>query len=135
MRTRIITLIAALLGATVTAGFFLLGGSTAQAKSVSVTIDEMAFSPSTITIEAGDTVTWTNADDVPHTVTGTAFDSGTIQPGGSYSRTFPTPGTFSYHCALHTSMTGSVIVQFPPLSEVDPSTVPQDPTAVPGTGK
>ena len=77
-----------------------------------VWIQGMAFSPSSITVTAGTTITWTNKDGVPHTVTSNTglFDSGTINPNGTYSHLFSTAGTFSYKCSLHPSMTASVAV-------------------------
>ncbi len=78
----------------------------------SVSIQSYAFSPATITVPAGSTITWTNNDAVAHTVTSdnSAFDSGTIPSSGTYSRTFPTTGTFPYHCTFHPYMTATVIV-------------------------
>ena len=66
-----------------------------------------------ITIVAGQTVSWTNTDAVPHTVTSDdgAWDSGDIVAGASFARTFEKPGTYTYHCADHPSMTGAVIVR------------------------
>lgn len=73
----------------------------------------MAFTPSTITVSAGTTITWTNNDGVIHNVTSNTaglFSSGSISPNGTYSHLFSTPGTFPYKCTLHPSMTGSVVV-------------------------
>ncbi len=81
------------------------------ATPASVMITSFAFQPATITVAKGATVTWTNQDPVAHTVTGTDFDSGAIEPGQSYSHVFDKAGTYQYHCAIHTSMTGTVIVQ------------------------
>ena len=81
---------------------------------VDVTIQNYAFSPSSITVVIGvnDTVTWTNMDSVVHTVTagGGAFDSGDLAPGQSFTQTFTTPGTYAYHCSIHTYMQGTVTV-------------------------
>ncbi len=78
-----------------------------------VFIQGMAFDPFTITVSAGTTVTWSNKDAVNHTVTSDTglFDSGLIPKDGTYSHTFPSTGTFNYHCSIHTSMTGTVVVQ------------------------
>ncbi|MCC7025061.1 MAG: cupredoxin family copper-binding protein [Thermomicrobiales bacterium] len=78
----------------------------------SVTIANFSFQPGTISVPAGTTVTWQNADAVAHTVTSDsgAFDSGQIPPGGSFSTTFSQPGLYTYHCQIHPSMTGSVMV-------------------------
>lgn len=68
------------------------------------------FVPTTLTVKRGASVTWTNGDIVPHTVTGSAFDSGTIAPGKSYTRTFSTVGSFDYNCSIHPVMKGTVNV-------------------------
>lgn len=77
-----------------------------------VFIQGMAFNPSTITVSANTTITWTNKDAVGHTVTSDSglFDSGTIGTNGTYSYTFATAGTFTYHCKVHPTMKASVIV-------------------------
>lgn len=77
-----------------------------------VEIVDFAFSPATLTITAGDTVTWTNGDGVVHTATSPAgtFDSGDLAMGESYSFTFTEPGTLDYLCTPHPSMTGRIIV-------------------------
>lgn len=77
-----------------------------------VWIKGTAFGPSTITISAGTTITWTNKDAVAHTVTSDngLFDSGNINGNSTYSRQFPTAGTYPYHCTPHPTMTATVIV-------------------------
>ncbi len=78
-----------------------------------IEISGFAFSPATMTISVGDTVTWTNMDIMSHTVTsdsGTELGSSSFGKGGTYSHTFSTPGTFAYHCSIHSSMKGTVIV-------------------------
>lgn len=76
-----------------------------------VFISGSAFTPSSITVTANTSITWTNKDSAPHTVTSNsgAFDSGTINSNGTFSHTFTAAGTYSYHCALHPAMTASVI--------------------------
>jgi plastocyanin len=61
----------------------------------------------------GTTVTWVNTDSVSHTSTsdGTAWNSGIVSPGGRFSFAFQTAGTFSYHCAIHPGMVGTVVVR------------------------
>jgi len=77
-----------------------------------ISIVDFSFNPSTLTIKPGDTVTWTNTSSgTTHTVTGTGFDSGQLAPGSSFQHTFPTAGTFDFHCSIHPSMTGQIIVQ------------------------
>jgi plastocyanin len=78
----------------------------------SIYIRGMAFSPATLTVSAGTTVTWTNMDGVTHTVTSdsTLFNSGNILLSATYSYKFNTAGTFPYHCSIHPSMKAQVIV-------------------------
>ncbi len=77
-----------------------------------VTIDNFAFVPATLTVKLGDTVTWTNHDEEPHTVaaTGGAFHSPGMDNNGTYSFTFTTAGTFDYVCSIHPFMHGTVVV-------------------------
>jgi plastocyanin len=84
------------------------------AAEVPVDIRDFAFSPDPVEIAAGDTVTWTNQDEVPHTATGEDRDvlqSGTIAPGSSFSQVFPEAGEFGYFCEFHPNMTGTIVVQ------------------------
>ena len=78
-----------------------------------VTIGNFTFKNQAITVKPGTTVTWTNADDIPHTVTSTsgAFRSKVLDTGDKFSFTFAKPGQFSYFCSLHPHMTGTVIVK------------------------
>jgi plastocyanin len=78
-----------------------------------VTIKGFAFSPGAITVAVGTTVTWTNQDSASHTVTADdgSFDSKAFANGATFSQTFARAGTFKYHCAIHSSMTASVVVQ------------------------
>jgi plastocyanin len=77
-----------------------------------VTIVDFAFQPGAVVVTPGTTVSWFNAGAAPHTVSSPAggFDSGTLGPGGSYSVTLSTAGSYGYFCAIHPSMTGSVTV-------------------------
>lgn len=88
------------------------GGSTTSAANA-VQIKGFAFNPATITVKVGTSVTWTNGDNVNHTVTDDkgAFDSGAVASGSTFSQTFKTAGTFTYHCKIHPSMTATVVVQ------------------------
>ena len=72
-----------------------------------------AFAPSPVTVAVGGTVTWTNNDSTTHTSTGNNNDwnSGPIVPGASFSRTFASAGSFTYHCTIHPGMVGTVTVQ------------------------
>ena len=78
-----------------------------------IDIQGYAFSPSSITINVGDTIVWENYDSASHTVTSNdgTFDSGSISTGNTFSFTFTSAGTFNYYCAPHPNMTGSVTVQ------------------------
>ena len=71
-----------------------------------------AFSSSSFTITVGGTVTWMNDDNMIHTVTADdgSFNSGDIQVGSSFSKTFNLTGTYPYHCIYHSGMTGTIIV-------------------------
>jgi plastocyanin len=77
-----------------------------------VFLQGMAFNPSTITVAAGTTITWTNKDAVTHNVTSNPalFSSGSMGNGATYNFTFANKGTFNYSCTIHPSMTGTVIV-------------------------
>ena len=118
-----------------------------------VDIRDMAFAPGTLTIVAGDTVTWTNSDSMPHTATSEddAFDSGNLDEGQSFSFTFTEPGTYQYRCDYHSEMTGVIVVQAAadaPASQApdgddgggqaaggaDPSVGANPDTALPGAG-
>jgi plastocyanin len=90
------------------------GAEAPAAAEVPVDIRDFAYSPNPIEIAAGDTVTWTNQDEVPHTATGEDRDvlqSGTISPGASFSQSFPEAGEFGYFCEFHPNMTGTIVVQ------------------------
>jgi plastocyanin len=73
----------------------------------------MSFTPASITVSPGTTVKWNNNDNMTHTVTGddNSFDSGNISAGSSFSRMFSVAGTYTYHCTIHPSMTGTVVVK------------------------
>jgi plastocyanin len=79
----------------------------------SVTIVDFSFNPGTITINVGDTVTWSNDGPTPHSATASdgSFDTGIFPAGQSRSHTFNEPGTFSYICTPHPNMRGTVVVQ------------------------
>jgi plastocyanin len=72
-----------------------------------------AFQPSPVTVAVGTTVTWTNADSIAHTTTSdsNAWNSGTLGPGAHFDFPFQSPGTFTYHCAIHPGMVGTIVVQ------------------------
>ena len=83
------------------------------AKAVPVTIGNFTFGPGVLTVKAGTTVTWTNGDDIPHTVVSddkTTFRSKVLDSDDSFSFTFSKPGTYPYFCSIHPHMTGKVVV-------------------------
>jgi plastocyanin len=87
------------------------GGGTAE-----VDIPAISFEPSNVTVKAGTTVTWTNSDDLPHTVTktggpGAEFDSGDLEPGGTFEQTFDAKGKVDYVCQIHPGQEGTVTVE------------------------
>lgn len=84
----------------------------AQAATHQVSIQGFAFVPANLTISAGDTVVFTNNDGAPHTATADngSFDTGRLSRGQSAQLTFSGAGTFSYFCAVHPNMKGSITV-------------------------
>ncbi len=82
------------------------------AGETAVTIQGFAFNPPTIEVAAGTTVTWTNMDSAPHTVTSSGnFQSGRLDQGATFQHTFDMPGTYDYFCEYHANMKGQVIVK------------------------
>ena len=80
----------------------------ASAANHSVSIKGMKFSPASLTVAAGDTITFTNGDAMPHTASGAAFDTGNIAPGKSKKVKVSAAGAHAYKCKLHPSMKGKV---------------------------
>ena len=78
-----------------------------------VTVDNFSFSPAELKVAVGTTVTWTNRDDIPHTVVSTdkVFKSRVLDSEEKYSFTFTTAGSYAYFCSIHPKMTARVIVQ------------------------
>jgi len=80
-----------------------------------VKIDNFSFGPAALTAPVGTTVTWTNRDDIPHTVVSTddpkVFKSKVLDTDEKFSFTFAKAGTYPYFCSIHPKMTGKVIVQ------------------------
>jgi plastocyanin len=85
----------------------------AARQPVRAAIRNLAYEPARIVVDAGTTIVWRNEDPVEHTVTATnrSWDSGTIRPGGTWQRTFDTPGRYEFFCVPHPFMTGVVIVR------------------------
>lgn len=122
MKTKIISLVLV-----VVCGFFLLpgcgkssnnsanptsnaGGTPVAAASVS--IENFAFSPATVRVVVGGTVTWTNKDASPHTATDLngSFDSGSLATDKTFTHKFPTAGTYTYHCTIHSMMANATVI-------------------------
>jgi amicyanin len=79
-----------------------------------IKIDNFSFTPATLTVPAGTTVTWVNQDDVPHNIVsseGKTLKSPVMDTDGKFSYTFTTAGTYPYYCGIHPKMTGKVVVQ------------------------
>jgi LPXTG-motif cell wall-anchored protein len=83
------------------------------AASTGVTISDFQFAPASVTVNVGDTVTWTNNGPTPHSATSSAgvFDTGIMDAGQSGSHTFAEAGTFAYICTPHPNMHGTIVVQ------------------------
>jgi plastocyanin len=105
--------------ATVTLGLALIhvnnqfGAPDAPIKPTQVSIDNFSFSPQSVEVLAGTTVTWINHDDVPHTIKDTAqqFKSNTLDTDDTFSFTFTKPGEYSYFCGIHPHMLGKIVVK------------------------
>ncbi|TLN18856.1 hypothetical protein FDZ74_06555, partial [bacterium] len=88
------------------------GVAVTEGKAVQISIANFAFSPADIKVHVGTTITWTNSDSAPHTVSATdgSFESGTLNQGGTFSYTFSKEGDYAYFCANHASMKAMVSV-------------------------
>jgi plastocyanin len=94
----------------------------ARGATYTVEIGDGFFSPASLTVTVGDTVTWTNVDDSPHTVTASgAFDSGNLNGGQTFSHTFGETGTFTYVCLYHDEMVATITVVAVPGSAQAPA--------------
>ena len=84
-----------------------------QAASAEVKVDNFSFGPATLTVAVGTTVTWTNRDDIPHTIVSTdkVFKSKVLDTDEKFSFTFAKPGTYPYFCSIHPKMTATVVVK------------------------
>jgi plastocyanin len=90
-----------------------IGVANAAEPAGSVTIKDFMFSPATVTIKSGSTVTWTNKDQEPHTVVSDAglFRSGAVDTDESFSFEFDKPGTYRFLCSIHPTMVGTIVVE------------------------
>jgi len=112
----IVSLLATVIVAMLLVSVATLGGSAKAAQPASVAevkVDNFSFGPASLTIAAGTTVTWTNRDDIPHTIVSTdkVFKSKVLDTDEKFSFTFSQAGTYPYFCSIHPKMTGSVVVQ------------------------
>ena len=84
-----------------------------QADTQEIVVDNFAFTPATISVPAGSTITWTNRDDIPHTIVSTErkFKSQALDTDQRYSHRFDTPGTYKYFCSIHPKMTAQIVVK------------------------
>ena len=91
----------------------LQSSAAAQSATPEVKIDNFSFGPGTLTVAVGTTVTWTNRDDIPHTVVSTdgVFKSKVLDTDEKFSFTFSKAGSYPYFCSIHPKMTGKVVVQ------------------------
>jgi plastocyanin len=90
----------------------LLGTVSTRAEEFKVTIDNFTFTPAELKVKVGDTVTWTNHDDIPHTVVSAGkYRSKTMDTDDSFSFTFANAGDYKYFCSLHPHMTGMIKVE------------------------
>ena len=99
-------------GAAVKQKSFTVTAQEKPASTAEVKIDNFSFDPVAITVPVGTTVTWTNRDDIPHTVVSTdkVFKSKVLDTDDKFSFTFTKPGEYPYFCSIHPKMTGKVVV-------------------------
>jgi plastocyanin len=111
----VVGLAAAVLIAMLLAGSANVTAKAQQPATAEVKIDNFSFGPATLTVAVGTTVTWTNRDDIPHTVVSAedpkVFKSKVLDTDEKFSFTFAKAGTFPYYCSIHPKMTGKVVVQ------------------------
>jgi len=93
-----------------------MGGTAAAAgaaNSAAIQIDNFHYTPPSLVVTPGTTVTWTNADDSPHTVREKdgKFKSAALDTDDSFSQTFTAPGEYEYFCSIHPYMTGKIVVK------------------------
>jgi plastocyanin len=104
----------ALAAGAVAIGLARVAGVRAGGAEAGIGIDNFSFTPAKLTVASGTKVTWTNHDDIPHTATSAnpprLYHSGPLDTDDSFSFTFDKPGTYTYFCALHPHMQGTVVV-------------------------
>jgi plastocyanin len=105
------TVLGAAVGTVLAVGVLL---ARADNPALAVGIDNFTFTPPSLTVKAGTTVTWTNKDDIPHGIASAnnAFKkSSALDTDDSFSFTFTTPGTYQYFCYIHPHMVGTIVVE------------------------
>jgi plastocyanin len=113
MKTKILWLLGVLIAACVIVSCYKSKSSyNSNTTTSKISITSSGYSPASLTVTNGSTVTWTNSDNMTHTVTTTegSINSGDIAPGSSYSKTFTIADTYTYHDMHNTNMTGVLIV-------------------------
>lgn len=106
--------VAVLVRGCVVAGHGLTPATRAQnASTAEVRIDNFVYGPADLSVATGTTVTWTNQDDLPHTVTSNdkIFTSKALDTDQKFSYTFTKAGTYPYYCTIHPKMTAKVVVK------------------------
>lgn len=99
-------------GLAATAALLPSAARRAHAQTAAVVIDNFTFNPPELKVKLGDTVTWTNHDDIPHTVVSAGkFRSKALDSDDSFSFTFTAAGDYKYFCSLHPHMTGLIKVE------------------------
>jgi plastocyanin len=103
----------AILGAILMTSMVAEMASASSPPTATVRIGNFTFNDQILTVKPGTTVTWTNGDDIPHTVTSDSgvFKSKVLDTGDRFSFTFAKIGQYGYYCSLHPHMTGSIIVK------------------------
>lgn len=93
-------------------GTIARAGQGSPSAKVAIDIDNFKFGVVSLEVAPGTTVTWTNRDDVPHTVASTTkvFKSPPLDTGDAFSYTFREAGTFAYYCSMHPRMAGTIVV-------------------------
>jgi plastocyanin len=106
-------------GAVLAASAFLMSAVASITKAApapaaaAVQIDNFTFNAASLTVKPGTTITWTNGDDIPHTVVAKdgSFKSKVLDTGDRFSFTFAKAGQFGYFCSIHPHMTGTIVVK------------------------
>jgi plastocyanin len=110
-------LLAAALGAataTILAAVVIPTAAENASPADAVSIDNFTFTPASLTVKAGTTVTWTNRDDIPHGIAASNNEfkkSKALDTDDNFSFTFTTPGTYKYFCYIHPHMVGTIVVE------------------------